>query len=168
MSYSCLPALHDWSSRSYLWVFSLRLHPFTNVSFVDSPNPLTGHSNLLHTICLFVHKRHLTCVLSSCYLRPTLPTTWLQVSVPLCAVVRSICPHLHKVPGGPLRYILRTEPSQTDGHDASRVIRCVAMIVVFGIGTQLPRRPVMTPRPKAGAGGGCYLVASKFMWAKLG
>ena len=28
MSYFGLPALHDLSSGSYLWVFSLRLHPF--------------------------------------------------------------------------------------------------------------------------------------------
>jgi len=37
--------------------------PFiTNLSFVDAPDPLTGHSYLLHTLHLFVGTRGLTIV----------------------------------------------------------------------------------------------------------
>jgi len=35
---------------------------FTNKSFVDAPNPLTGHSYLLHTLHVFVGTRGLTFV----------------------------------------------------------------------------------------------------------
>ena len=35
---------------------------FTNLSFVDAPDPLTGHSYLLHTLHVFVGKRGLTFV----------------------------------------------------------------------------------------------------------
>jgi len=41
-----------------------------------------------------------------------------------------------------------------DGSNLYGVIRCVPLAVVFGVGTQLPRRPVMTLCPNAGAGGG--------------
>ena len=43
ISYSGLPALHDLSWESYLWAASLGLS-FTNLSLVDAPDPLTGHS----------------------------------------------------------------------------------------------------------------------------
>jgi len=55
-----------------------------------------------------------------------------------------------------------------DGRDVSGVIRCVPLILVFGVGMQQPRRPVMTRRPNAGAGGGCYLFPSKFVCVKVG
>jgi len=48
------------------------------------------------------------------------------------------------------------------------VIRCVSLIVVVGVGTQLPRRPVMTRRPNPVAGGGCYLFPSKLVCVKVG
>ena len=55
-----------------------------------------------------------------------------------------------------------------DGRDEYGVIISVSLIVVVGVGMQLPRRPVMTRRPKAGAGGGCYLFLSKFVRVKVG
>jgi len=67
--------------------FFPRTPSFTNVSFVDSPDPLTGHSVLLHILHVFVAKRGLTCIRKSHYLRPTILTVSLQVSVALCAVV---------------------------------------------------------------------------------
>jgi len=55
-----------------------------------------------------------------------------------------------------------------DGRDVYAVIRCVTMIVVFGVGTQQPRRPVMTRRPNAMAEGGCCFYSSKFMHITVG
>jgi len=72
------------------------------------------------------------------------------------------------MPEGLPLYILRTGPGRTDGRDVSGAIRGVPLIVVFGVGTQLPRRPVITRRPNAGAGGGCYLFPSKFVCIKVG
>ena len=64
---------------------------------MDAPDPLTGHSYLLHTPHDFEGTRGLTCVEKrSCYLRPNLPTVGLQASVTLCAVVRFTCLDLHK------------------------------------------------------------------------
>ena len=83
--------------------------------------------------------------------------------IALCLVVRFTCLHLHKVPRGVPSCSLNTGCSQPDGRDVYGVIGCVPMIVVFGVGTQLPRRPVMRCCPKAGAGGGCYLYSSKFV-----
>jgi len=72
------------------------------------------------------------------------------------------------VPRGLPTYTLRTGSGRTDGRDVYSVIRCVALIVVFGVGTQLPRRSVMTRRPHARAGGGCYLFLSKLVCVKVG
>jgi len=72
------------------------------------------------------------------------------------------------VPGGLPSYILRTGSGRTDGRDVYGVIRRVPSIVVFGVGTQLPRQPVMTRRPNAGAGGGCHLFSSQFVGVKVG
>jgi len=41
-------------------VFSLRTTSFTNLSFVDAPNPLTGHSYLIHILPVFVGNAGLT------------------------------------------------------------------------------------------------------------
>ena len=38
-----------------------RTPSFLNISFMDSPNPLTRHSYLLQTLHSFIHKRGLTC-----------------------------------------------------------------------------------------------------------
>ena len=85
------------------------------------------------------------------------------MSVTLCAVVRFTCFYLHKVPEGLPSYILRTGSGRTDGRDVYGVIRCVPFIVVFGVGTQRPRRPVITRRPNTRAGGECYLFPSKLV-----
>ena len=55
-----------------------------------------------------------------------------------------------------------------DGRDVYDVIGCVPLIVDFGVGTQLPRPPVMTCCPNAWAGWGCYLFPSKFVNLKVG
>jgi len=58
-----------WSSgitQLVLGVIPIRFFPqtpsFTNLSFVDAPDPLTGHSYLLHTLPVFVSTRGLTFV----------------------------------------------------------------------------------------------------------
>jgi len=102
------------------------------------------------------------------YLRPTPLTVCLQASVTLCAIVRFTRLHLHRVPEGLATYILGTGSGRTDGLDVYSVIMWVPLIVVFGVGTQLPRRPVTTRCPNAGAGGGCYLFPSKFVCVKVG
>ena len=138
----------------------------TNLSFVDSPDPLTRHSILLHTLRAFVGKRGLTFVRTSRYFRPTSTLWCLWISVTLCASVRLSCFHLHKVPECLPSYILRTGSGRTDGRDVYGVIRWVPLIVVLGEGTQLPSRPVMTRRSNAGAGGGCCFGSSKFVCAR--
>jgi len=95
--------------------FFPRTPSFTNLSSVDAPDPLTGHSYLLHTLHDFVGTGGLDFCERSGYLRRSLPTVCLQVSVTLCAVVRFTCFHLHKVSEGLPSYIPRTESSQKDG-----------------------------------------------------
>jgi len=142
----------------------------TNLSFVDTPNPLTVHSYLLHTLHVFVATRGLTFVqtIPLPSLRPTVPTPSLQVSVTWYAVARFTYSHLHMVPECLPSYINRTGSGWTDGRDIYGVIRCGPLIVDWGVGTQLPRRPVMRRRPNPGAGWGCYLFPSKFMGVKVG
>jgi len=95
--------------------FFPRTPSFTNLSSVDAPDPLTGHSYRLHTLHDFVGTRGLTFVQSVLSPSIPLPTICLQVSVTLCAVVRFTCFHLHKVPEGLPSYILRTRSGRTDG-----------------------------------------------------
>jgi len=102
------------------------------------------------------------------YIYPTIPTVCLLVSVTLRPVVRFTCLHLHTVPGHLPLYIPRTGSGRMEGHDVYGVLRCLQLIVVFGVGTQLPRQPVMTRRPNAGAGGWCYLFPSKLVCIKVG
>ena len=147
-------------------VLPRRTPSFTNSSFVDSPDPLTGHSILLHTLRAFVDKRGLTIVRTSRYFRPTSTVWCLWISVTLCASVRFTCFHLHEVSEGLPSYILRTGSGRTDGRDVYGVMRWVPRIVVFGEGTQLPSRSVVTRRPNAGAGGGCCFDSSKFVCAR--
>jgi len=168
MSYSNLPALHDLSSGSSLWAFSLRLHLLPTCTLWMPPIHLMAivTSFIPHT-SLCIRGGEPSCTMSH-YLPRTLLTVSLQVSVTLCAVARFTCPHLHKVPGGHPSDALRTGPCRTGGRDAYSVIGCVPLMVVFGVGTQLPRRPVMMRRSTTGAGGGCYPDSSKFVRVKVG
>ena len=75
---------------------------------------------------------------------------------------------MQMVPGDLPSYTLRTGSGQTDSHDIYGVIRDVPLIVVFGVGKQLPQRSVMTCCPNAGAGGGCSRDSSKLVWVKVG
>jgi len=145
-----------------------RTPSFTNLSSVDSPDPLIGHSYRLHTLHDFVGTRGLTFV-RNVLLLSTHSSDCLSSSVRNLIRRRPItCLHLDKVPEGLPSYILRTGSGRTDGRDVYGVIRCVPLMVVFGVGTQRLRRPVMTHRPNAGAGGGCYLFPSKFVCTKVG
>jgi len=168
MFYSGLPSLHDLSSQSSLWAFCLGLHLGPTCPLWMHPIHLLGivTSFILYT-SLGVCEDKPSCK-GSRYLQPTLSTVCLQVSLTLCAVVRFTCLHLHKVPEGLPSYILRIGSGRSDGRDLYGVIRYVPLIVVFGVGTQLLRRPVMTCRPNAGAGGGCYLFPSKLVRGLVG
>jgi len=56
-------------------------------------------------------------------------------------------------------------------HGWPQRVQCFKMCslrVVIAVGTPLTRRPVMTGSPNAWAGGGCYLVFSKFVPVKVG
>jgi len=75
------------------------------------------------------------------------------VSVTLCTVIRFTSFDLHKVLDSHPSYSLRTGSAGTDGHDVYGVIGSVPSIVVFGVGRQLPRWPLMTRRPNGGASG---------------
>jgi len=168
MSYSGLPALDDLSSGSYQWASSLGLHLLPTCPLWMHPIHLLGIvTSFILNRTLEVRGDKLSCETSR-YLRPTHPTVCLQVSLTLCAVVRFSSFNLPKVPGGLPSYIVRTGSGRTDGRDVYGVIGCVSLIVVFGVGTQLPRPPVMTRRPNAGAGVGCYLFPSKLVWVKVG
>jgi len=168
MLYSCLPALYDLFSGSYLYAFSLGLHLLPTCPLWIHPIHLLGidTSFIPHTT-LWVRGDKLVCKRSR-YLRPILSTVCLQASVTLCAVVRFTCFDLHKVREGLPSYILRTGPGRTDGRYVYGVVRWVPLSVVFHVGWLLPRPPVMTRRPNAGAGGGCYLFSSKFVCVKVG
>jgi len=83
-------------------------------------------------------------------------------------MARFTCFHLHKVPEGFPSYNLRTEPGRIEGRDLYGVIRCVPWIVVFGVGTQLGRLPVVTGHPNTRGGGGCYLFPSMFVRVQVG
>jgi len=76
--------------------------------------------------------------------------------------------YLHIVPGGLPSYILRTGSGRTVGGDVYSIIKCFLLIVVFGVGKQLLRQPVITRRSNAGAAGRYYLYSSKFVRLKVG
>jgi len=71
--------------------FSPQTPSFTNVSFGDSPDPLTGHSHLLHALRIFVGKRGLTCM-QNVPLHSTHSSDCLSSSV--CNLMRSRPIHL--------------------------------------------------------------------------
>jgi len=145
-----------------------RTPSFTNLSFVDAPHPLTGHSYLLHTPQDFVGTRRLAFA-RNVQLPSTLPSDCLSSSV--CNLIRRCPIHLPPLAQGarrsPLIYPANRIWSE-DGHHAYGVTRYVPLIVVFGLRMQLPRRPVMTRHPNAGAGGLYYLFPSKFICVKVG
>jgi len=62
MLYSGLLALHDLSSGSHRRLFFPRASSFPNLAFVHAPDPLKGHSHLLHTLHVAVGTRGLTFV----------------------------------------------------------------------------------------------------------
>jgi len=76
-------------------------------------------------------------------------------------------PPLGKVLEGLPSYIQRTGSRRSDGRDVNGVIRCCPMIVRFGVGMPQPRGLVMTHRPNARTGGGCYLVPSKIVRVRV-
>jgi len=121
---------------------------FTNMCVVDSPDPITRHSDFLHTLPLCVGKRALSGMqnvpIPATHSSPCWPS-----SVGNC--MRSLPLHLPELAASAQRsrsYILRKGSGRTDGREVYCVIRCVPIIMVLGVGTQLPRQPVMTCRPQ--------------------
>jgi len=140
---------------------------WTNMSFVDSPDPLTGHCYPLDTLNIFVGKRCQTWVKMSRHHQPTLLPGCLRMSATTCAVVRFTCLHLYMVRQGLPSYILQTRSGRMDGRDLYGVIG-FPKLLVFGVGMQLPRCLVMTRRRNAAARSGCCLYSSKFVYFKVG
>jgi len=79
------------------------------------------------------------------------------VVVTLCDVVRSGCFHLHQVLCGLHSYILRRGTGRPDGRDVYGVASRAFFTDVFGEGTQLSRRRMVTDCPNGRAGGGLLL-----------
>ena len=141
---------------------------FYHLFSVDSPDPLTGHSYLLHTLHDFVGTSGLTFVQNV-----PLPSTNLSnhLSSSVCNLMRRRPIHLLPLASSARRFPLIYPANRLRSDGRPRRIRCykyVPLIVVFGVGTQLPRRPLMTRRRNAEAGGGCYLFSSKFVCVKVG
>jgi len=89
------PNVVFWSSgltRLVLGMVHMGLFPrpqsFTNLPFVDAPDPLTGHSCLLHTLHVFVGPRGLTFV-------QNVPLHSTQASDFLSS---SVCNLMHRIP----------------------------------------------------------------------
>ena len=73
--------------------FFPRIPSFTNLSFVNAPNPLTGHSYLLHTLHVFVGTRGLSFVQNV----PLPSTLWSDnLSLSVCNLMR--CYPMHLLP----------------------------------------------------------------------
>jgi len=94
------------------------------MSFVDSPDPLTGHSYLLHTIRVFVGKRGLTCI-QNVLLPSTHSSDYLSSSV--CNLM-SHCPiHLIPLAHGALRSCLLYPTTRMWSDRQPRRIQCYNM-----------------------------------------
>ena len=90
-----------WSSgitRLVLGILPMGFFPrtpsFTNLSFVDAPNPLTGHSYLLHTLHIFAGTRGLI-------FGQNVPSPWTHSPDCLSSSVRSSMLH-RPIPPPPL------------------------------------------------------------------
>jgi len=94
------------------------------MSFVDSPDPLTGHSYLLHTIRVFVGKRGLTCI-QNVLLPSTHSSDYLSSSV--CNLM-SHCPiHLLLLADGALMSCLLYPTTRMRSDGQPRRIQCYNM-----------------------------------------
>jgi len=98
--YSRSTVLYDWFSGSHIWLFSPRFHSVPKCIFVDSPDPLTGHSYLLHTQCVFVGKKGPLVWNCAVTFDTHCSTLCFGVLVALCSRTRLTCLHIPQVPEG--------------------------------------------------------------------
>jgi len=109
-----------------------RTPSFTNLSSVDAPDPLTGHSYLLHTPHAFVLTRRLTCVQGV-----PLPLTYSYncLSSSVCNLMRRRPIHLPPLAYGAQRSPLIYPADWTRSDGRPRRIRCYMMCFVHsGLG----------------------------------
>jgi len=104
-----------------------RTASFTNLSSVDAPNPLTGHSYLLHTPHEFVVTRGLTCV-QHVLLPSTHSFDYLSSSV--CNLMRRGPIHLLPLAQGARRSPLIYPATRIRSDGRPRCIRCYTMCFV--------------------------------------
>jgi len=91
------------------------------MSFVDSPDPLTGHSYLLHTLRIFVGKRGLKCM-QNVVLSSTYSSDYLSSSV--CNLMRHCPIHLIPLADGALRSCLLYPAARMRSDAQPRRIQC--------------------------------------------
>jgi len=104
--------------------FFPRTPSFTNLSFVDAPNPLTGHSYLLHTLHVFVGTRGLPFV-------QTVPLPSMHsshcLSSSVCSFIRRCPIHLPPPAFGARRSPLLYPANGTRSDGRPRCIGCYKM-----------------------------------------
>jgi len=86
------------------------------------------------------------------YIPPTHTTGCFRVSVTLCACLRFSCLYMQKVPEGLPSYALQTGSTGTDGRDVYGVIKCVSMMMVFGVGTHISKKRFFSGRTEPSSG----------------
>jgi len=148
--------------------FFPRTQSFTNLPFVDAPDPLTGHSYLLHTLHVFVGTRGLTFVQNV-----PLPSTYYSdsQSSSVCNIMRCCPIHLPSAAYGAGRSPLIYAANRIRSEGRPRCVPCYRMCSIdsgLWCWDATTPGPVMTRRRNAGAGGGCYLFPSKFVCVKVG
>jgi len=139
----------------------------TNGSFVDSSDPLTGHSYLLHTLPVFVAQWGLTWLKTTHYLHTTLIGVCPPRFLTLCPSIQFTWFHLHLMPKGLSSYTLLTGSRWADCRDVYSIIRCAPFIMVLGFPTQPSRRLMMMSHSNCWAPGPCYLSSSTLVPLKV-
>jgi len=146
--------------------FFPRTPSFTNLSFVDAFNLLTGHCNLLDTPRVFVGMRGLT-FMRNILLPSTLCSDDLSLTV--CNFMRCLPIYLLPLAYGAQRSPLIYPANRIRSVRQLRRIRCYKMCSTdSGLWCRdVTTQVVMTRRLYAGARGGCYFYSSKFMRVKI-
>ena len=126
-----------------------------NHFFWSSPTPFLSIVGSYWLLGVFTDQGSLTKVDTSCEFGIHFSIPNLVVVITLCDDVRSRCFHLHQVLWGLLSHILRWGTGRTDGCDVYGVVSRLVSTYVFGEGTELSWRPMVTYCPNVGAGGGC-------------
>jgi len=140
---------------------------FTNLSFLELPAPVTRHSYLLRTLRLLVGKRGLTFMQNVLLPSSHCPD---DLSSSVCNLMRHCPIYLLPLAYGAQRSPLTYPANRIRLDRQPQHIRCYKMCSSdsgLWYGEATTQGPV-TRCPNAGAGGGCYLCASKFMCIKVG